>query len=56
MTRDFKIETPKNKRVDKFLCLRNNAYAFKCNNSDESKNKIKRISRGLSKTIYFEEP
>ena len=41
----FKIETPKNIWIDEFVCLRSKAYSFKCKNNDESKNKIKGISK-----------
>ena len=37
----FKIETPKNIWMDKFVCLRRKMYAFKC--GDDSKNKLKGI-------------
>ena len=49
----FKIETPKNIWLDEFICLRNKMYAFKC--GDDSKNKLKRISKSQSKHIKFEE-
>ena len=48
----FKIETPKNIWIDEFVCLRSKMYAFKCSN--ESKNKLKRISESQSKNIEFE--
>ena len=38
----FKIETPKNIWIDEFVCLRSEAYWFKCKKEDESENKIKR--------------
>ena len=51
----FKIETPKNIWIDEFVCLRSKAYSFKCKNNDENKNKIKGISKSMSKHIKFEE-
>ena len=51
----FKIETPKNNWIDEFVCLRSNAYSFKCKDSKEDKNKIKGISKSQSKHIKFEE-
>ena len=51
----FKIETPKNMWIDEFVCLRSNAYSFKCKDKDENKNKIKGISKSQSKHIKFEE-
>ena len=50
---EFKIETPKSTWIDKFVCLRSKMYAFKCGN--DSKNKLKGISRSQSKKIKFEE-
>ena len=49
----FKIETPKNIWIDKFIALRSKMYAFKC--GDDSKNKLKGISKSQSKNIKFEE-
>ena len=49
----FKIETPKNIWIDEFICLRSKMYAFKCGN--DSKNKLKAISKSQSKNIQFEE-
>ena len=49
----FKIETPKNIWIDEFVCLRSKMYAFKC--GDDSKNKLKGISKSQSKNIKFEE-
>ena len=49
----FKIETPKNIWIDKFICLRSKCYACKC--GDDSKNKLKGISKSQSKNIIFEE-
>ena len=49
----FKIEAPKNIWIDEFICLRSKMYAFKCGN--DSKNKLKGISKSQSKHIKFEE-
>ena len=49
----FKIETPKNIWIDEFVALRSKCYAFKCDN--DSKNKLKGISKSQSKNIKFEE-
>ena len=49
----FKIETPKSNWIDEFICLRSKMYAFKCGN--DSKIKLKGISRSQSKNIKFEE-
>ena len=49
----FKIETPKNIWINEFICLRSKMYAFKC--GDDSKNKLKGISKSQSKNIKFEE-
>ena len=49
----FKIETPRNIWIDEFVCLRSKMYAFKC--GDDSKNKLKGISKSQSKNIKFEE-
>ena len=49
----FKIETPKNIWIDEFVCLRSKMYAFKC--EDQSKNKLKGISKSQSKNIKIEE-
>ena len=49
----FKIETPKNFWIDEFVCLRSKMYAFKC--GDDSKNRLKGISKAQSKNIKFEE-
>ena len=49
----FKIETPKNIWIDEFIALRSKMYAFKCR--DDSKNKLKGISKSQSKNIKFEE-
>ena len=48
-----KIESPKNIWIDDFVCLRSKMYAFKC--GDDSKNKLKGISKSQSKNIKFEE-
>ena len=50
---EFKIETPKNIWIDEFVCLRSKTYVFKC--GDDSKNKLKGISKSYSKNIKFEE-
>ena len=50
---NFKIETPKNIFIDEFIALRSKMYAFKC--GDDSKNRLKGISKGQSKKIKFEE-
>ena len=49
----FKIETPKNIWIDEFICLRSKMYAFK--SGDDSKNKLKGISKSQSKHIKIEE-
>ena len=49
----YKIETPKNIWIDEFICLRSKMYAFK--SGDDSKNKLKGISKSQSKHIKFEE-
>ena len=49
----FKIETPENIWIDEFVALRSKCYAFKCGNN--SKNKLKGISKSQSKNIKFEE-
>ena len=49
----YKIETPKNIWIDEFICLRSKMYAFKCGN--DSKNKLKGISKSQSKNNKFEE-
>ena len=49
----FKIETPKNIWIDEFVSLRSKMYAFIC--VDDSKNKLKGISKFQSKHIKFEE-
>ena len=47
-----KIETPKTIYIDELVCLRSKMYAFKC--VDDSKNKLKGISKSQSKNIVFE--
>ena len=49
----FKIESSKNIWIDELICLRSKMYAFKC--GDDSKNKLKGISKSQSKHIKFEE-
>ena len=49
----FKIETPENIWIDEFVALRSKCYAFKC--GDNSKNKLKGISKSYSRNITFEE-
>ena len=49
----FKIETPKNNWIDEFVALRSKCYAFKC--GDDSKNKLKGISKSYSKNIKFDQ-
>ena len=39
--------------IDKFVCLRSKKYSFKC--GDDSKNKLKGISKAQSKHTKFEE-
>ena len=51
----FKIETPKNKFIDEFVCLGSKAYSFKSKDNIESKNKIKGSSKFQSKHNKFEE-
>ena len=49
----FKNECPRNIWIDEFICLRSKMYAFKC--GEDSKNKLKGISKSQSKNIKFEE-
>ena len=49
----FKIETPKKIWIDEFACLRSKMYSFKC--GDDSKNRLKSISKSQSKHINFED-
>ena len=53
LTSYFKIETPKNNWIDEFVSLRSKKHAFKC--GDDSKSKLKGISKSQSKNIKFEE-
>ena len=49
----FKIETPKKIWIVKFVWLRSKMYSFKF--GDDSKNKLKGVSKSQSKHIKFEE-
>ena len=49
----FKNETPKYIWIDEFVCLRSKMYAFKC--GDDSKYKLKGVSKSQSKNIKFDE-
>ena len=49
----FKIGTAKKIWIDEFVCLKSKMYAFKCGN--DSKNKLKSVSKSQSKNIKFEE-
>ena len=49
----FKIENPENIWIDEFVALRSKCYAFKC--GDNSKNKLKGISKSYSRDIKFDE-
>ena len=49
----FKVEAPKNIWIDELICLRSKCYAFKC--GDNSKYKLKVISKSYSKNIQFDE-
>ena len=49
----FKVETPKNIWIIEFVCLRSKMYAFKC--GDDSRNKLKGVSKSQSKKINFDE-
>ena len=51
----FKIETPKNIFIDKFITLRSKMYAFKCKDKEDDKNKLKGISKSQSEINKFEE-
>ena len=53
VTGKFKIETPESFWIDEFVCLRSKMYAFECGN--DSKNKLKGVSKSQSKNIKFEE-
>ena len=48
----FEIETPENIWIDEFVALRCKCYSFKC--GDDSKNKLKGISKSHSKNIKFD--
>ena len=49
----FKIETPENIWIHEFVALRSKCYAFKC--GDDSRNKLKGISKSYSRNIKFDE-
>ena len=49
----FKIETPKNIWMDEFIALRSKMYAFRY--GDDTKNKLKGVSKSQSRNIKFEE-
>ena len=49
----FLIETPKSIWIDELVCLRSKMYSFLCR--DDSKNKLKGISKSQSKHIECEE-
>ena len=49
----FKIETPKSIWIDEFITSRSKMYAFRC--GDDSKRKLKDISKSQSKNIKFEQ-
>ena len=49
----FKIKTPENFWIDEFVALRSKCYAFKC--GDDSKNKLKGISKSYPRNIKFDE-
>ena len=49
----FKVEILKKVWIDEFVCLRSKMYAFEC--GDDTKNKLKRISKSQSKIIEFEQ-
>ena len=51
--RQIKIETPKKLRIDGFISLTSKAFSFKC--GDESKNKLKGISKSQSEHTKVEE-
>ena len=51
----FKSETPKNKWIDEFVCLRSKIFPFKCKDIIESRTKIKGISRSQPNFYKFEE-
>ena len=41
--------------TDELICLRSKAYSFKCKDDNESNDKLKGISKPLSKLFKFEE-
>ena len=47
----FKTESPKSIWIDEFIALRSKCYASRC--GDDSKNKLKGISKSQSKNIKF---
>ena len=49
----YKLEFPKSTWVLEFVCLRNKKYAYNC--GDDSKTKLKGISKSQSKNIKFDE-
>ena len=49
----FKIETPENIWIDEPVALRSKCYAFEC--GDDSKIKLKGISKSYSRNINFDE-
>ena len=48
-----RIETPKNIWIDESVCISSKMYFFRCGN--DSKNKLKGISKSQSKHIKFDE-
>ena len=53
VTRNFRMETPKNIRMVEFVCLRSEMYSFK--RGIDIKNKLKSIFKSQSKHKNFEE-
>ena len=49
----FKLETTANIWLDEFVCVRCKMYAYK--SGDDSKNKLKGVSKSRTKNIKFEE-
>ena len=49
----YKIETPKTIWIDEFVCLRGKMFSFEGGN--DSKNKLKGVSKSQSKQNMFEE-
>ena len=49
----FKIQTRRNVWIVEFVSLRSKMYSFKC--GDDSRNKIKEVSKSYLKNIKFEE-